>query len=496
MPQTRQLAAIMFTDIVGYTSMMAKNETQALASLKEVRELLQPLIKQFNGKWVKEIGDGTLSSFNSALDAVNCALSFQKALQRVDFKVRIGIHVGDTTFTEKDVFGDGVNIASRIEPLAPPGGIYISGRVNEDIQNHPEIRTEFVGDRKLKNISRPIKIYTLVGEGLPDPAESPTNDQVGSFFSDLWQRRFPQTLFIYLAVSVLLVLLTKWFLNKYLLSPHWGELSWILLLSLLPSVAVIAYYHGRSGREKWMKAEKVTIPLNLLFTASLLFYSFQGKELGSTTQNITVQDEEGKQIQVVQAKGEFRKSVAFFFFENQSDIGADDWLKAGIPVAMEYDLEQDPFVQIKGAYEMVQDIKKSQPTELAGLSNALMRKITQDHLFDYFIFGSYKVENGNYTINTSLYSSDPMRPLSSQSVTGGDFFGLIDQLTIKLKEDLEIPSGRIESTEDLPLSSILTASVPTYHDIIQGHNDHFIDNNYPSAIERFESAVKKDDQCT
>lgn len=496
MSQTRQLAAIMFTDIVGYTSMMAKNESRALASLKEVRELLQPLIEQFHGRWVKEIGDGTLSSFNSALDAVKCALAFQQALQAADFKVRIGIHVGDTTFTEKDVFGDGVNIASRIEPLAPPGGIYISGRVNEDIQNHPEISTEFVGDRKLKNISRPIKIYTLVGEGLPNLMESSVGNQVDSFFSDLWQRRFPQTLFIYLGVSLLLVLLTKWFLNTYLLSPYWGDLSWVLLLSLLPSVAVIAYYHGRSGREKWMKAEKVTIPLNLLFTASLLFYSFQGKELGSTTQNITVQDEEGKEIQVVQVKNEFRKRVAFFFFENESNTGADEWLSAGIPVAMEYDLEQDLFFQVRGVYDMVQEIKKNNPTKRTGLPLTLMLKITRDYRYDYFVTGTYNLEDDDYTINTSLYEADPLEKVSSQSATGPDFFELIDQLTTKVKQDLEIPSGKIESTEDLPLASILTSSMVAYKDIISGHEDIIIDNNYQSAIRHFEEAVAKDNQCT
>ena len=150
MSQQRKLAAIMFTDIVGYSAMMAKDEVQAMGHIRTVRELLKPLLTQHNGTWIKEIGDGTLSSFSSALDAVNCALSFQKALVDDSFKVRIGIHVGDVTFTEQDVYGDGVNIASRLEPLAPPGGIFISGRVHEDIQSHPEIQSQFVGDRKLR----------------------------------------------------------------------------------------------------------------------------------------------------------------------------------------------------------------------------------------------------------------------------------------------------------------------------------------------------------
>jgi len=111
---------------------MAKNEQKALESLQKVRDILKPLIAAYNGKWRKEIGDGTLSSFSSALDAVNCAIDFQRAIRQEEFKVRIGIHVGEITLTDEDIFGDGVNIASRIEPLAPPGGIYMTDRVYED----------------------------------------------------------------------------------------------------------------------------------------------------------------------------------------------------------------------------------------------------------------------------------------------------------------------------------------------------------------------------
>ena len=104
--EQRRLAAIMFTDLVGYTSMMAKDEQEALRTLKTIRDSLKPLIEIYNGKWQKEIGDGTLSSFNSAVDAVKCALDFQRAIGKEKFKVRVGIHVGEVTLTEDDIFGD------------------------------------------------------------------------------------------------------------------------------------------------------------------------------------------------------------------------------------------------------------------------------------------------------------------------------------------------------------------------------------------------------
>lgn len=171
MKEQRKLAAIMFTDIVGYTALMSKDEQKALQVLQKNRDVLKPLIKQFNGEWLKEMGDGTLSSFNSAVEAVNCALEIQRTLKDdPGFKLRIGIHVGDVIFSGGDVFGDGVNVASRIEPLAETGGICVSERVYEDLQNKPDITAVLLGEKRLKNVGHPVKVYALTGEGIPAPA--------------------------------------------------------------------------------------------------------------------------------------------------------------------------------------------------------------------------------------------------------------------------------------------------------------------------------------
>jgi len=166
----RKLAAIMFTDIEGYTALMGENESKALEILQKNRDFLKPLIEGYNGEWLKEMGDGTLSCFNSAVDAVNCALDVQQNLRDdPELSLRIGIHIGDVVFEGGDVFGDGVNVASRIEPLAEPGGICISGRVYDDIRNKPDIETVFLGEKTLKHVKHPIKVYALAGKGLPTP---------------------------------------------------------------------------------------------------------------------------------------------------------------------------------------------------------------------------------------------------------------------------------------------------------------------------------------
>lgn len=130
MSQSRHLAAIMFTDIAGYTILMGDDEEKGFELLIKNRQVQKPLIAKYRGKWIKEIGDGVLASFNSVSDAVYCAGAIHKACENVpDLNLRIGIHVGEVVFDGDDVFGSGVNIASRLESLAPVGGILVSESV-------------------------------------------------------------------------------------------------------------------------------------------------------------------------------------------------------------------------------------------------------------------------------------------------------------------------------------------------------------------------------
>jgi len=129
MPIERKLAAIVFTDIAGYSQAMGNDEANALELLKKNRAITPKVINEFNGEFLKEMGDGTLSRFTSVIDAVRCAMEIQKQAQESELPLRIGIHIGDVIIEDSDVLGSGVNIASRIEPLADVGGICISSDV-------------------------------------------------------------------------------------------------------------------------------------------------------------------------------------------------------------------------------------------------------------------------------------------------------------------------------------------------------------------------------
>jgi class 3 adenylate cyclase len=168
--EQRKLAAIMFTDMVGYSALVQKNESLALKLLEEHRQLLRPLFRNHEGREIKTIGDAFLVEFTSTLDSIQCAVEIQRALkdynassrQGIKILIRVGLHMGDVVYRENDVFGDGVNIASRIEPLARPGGICLSQQVYDQVHNKFAGKFIKLGAVDLKNIQAPLNIYRLV----------------------------------------------------------------------------------------------------------------------------------------------------------------------------------------------------------------------------------------------------------------------------------------------------------------------------------------------
>jgi len=164
--EDRRLAAIMFTDIVGYTALMGSDEKKAFEVLRKNRNIQKPIIKKYRGKWLKEMGDGILASFDTASDAVRCAGEIQIQAKKENIELRIGIHTGEVVFEGNDVLGDGVNVASRLEELAEKGCIYISGSVYKDIKNKEGIKAEFVEEKVLKNVDEPVRIYRVECEDI------------------------------------------------------------------------------------------------------------------------------------------------------------------------------------------------------------------------------------------------------------------------------------------------------------------------------------------
>ncbi|MBI3418170.1 MAG: tetratricopeptide repeat protein [Verrucomicrobia bacterium] len=216
--EQRKLAAIMFTDMVGYSALSQRNEKLALELLEEHRALLRPLFPKFNGTEIKTIGDAFLVEFHSALEAAQCGIEIQRALahrnhdvspeRRVELK--IGIHIGDVVHRGGDVYGDGVNIASRIEPLAGPGGICVSMDVERQIRNALEARFEKLAPTELKNISVAMDLFRIV---LPwETAGEKTKSQIPNPKPDPRLVTSAATKFGLVAVVVLFAVGVGWWL--------------------------------------------------------------------------------------------------------------------------------------------------------------------------------------------------------------------------------------------------------------------------------------------
>ena len=185
MPATRRLAAILAADVASYSRLMGADEEGTLAALKALRrELSDPKIKEHHGRIVKTTGDGLLVEFASVVDAVRCAVDVQREMttrnadtpanKRIEF--RIGINLGDIIKDKGDIFGDGVNVAARLEALADPGGICVSGAAHDQVRDRIDVAFDDLGDQQVKNIARPVHVYRIVLQG----GEKPTTPDAAS----------------------------------------------------------------------------------------------------------------------------------------------------------------------------------------------------------------------------------------------------------------------------------------------------------------------------
>ncbi len=173
----RRLAAIMFTDIVGYSALMQENEKAAIEIRKKHRKIFKKGHEKFSGTIVQYFGDGTLSFFGSAVDAVLCAVELQKEFTggEIVVPVRIGLHLGDIFYDGTEIFGDGVNVAARVEGISQQGAVLISENINKELKNQSDLETVSLGTFEFKNITEPIEVFAVSKNGfvIPKPDQLP-----------------------------------------------------------------------------------------------------------------------------------------------------------------------------------------------------------------------------------------------------------------------------------------------------------------------------------
>jgi adenylate cyclase len=173
----RKLAAILCADVHGYSRLMGEDEEATLRTLSAYRKIIDSLIEKHRGRFVNSAGDSVLAEFTSVVEAVTCAVSIQTELRaenaqlplerRMEF--RIGVNLGDVMVEDEQIYGDGVNVAARLENLADPGGICISGTVYEQVRDKLALNCEDQGEQTVKNIARPVHVWRMLLDGTPAP---------------------------------------------------------------------------------------------------------------------------------------------------------------------------------------------------------------------------------------------------------------------------------------------------------------------------------------
>ena len=332
----------------------------------------------------------------------------------------------------------------------------------------------------------PADRYSTAGEFAE--ALKGTRDGIGAYLRSLVRRRVPHVLGVYALLSVGVTFLIGFLIDRLVLSPHLTGFGIVALASLLPAVAIVAYFRGRA----WTWKAKMAIPANLVASALLLLLVFGTKDLGAATTTVTVEDEEGNTIERVVPKSEFRKRLVIFFFDNETGDSTSDWLQYGIPLALDLDLTQDLFIQTRTAEEFAEEFKKAGYAVGVALPLTFRRQLADEQHVEYFVSGSFSRENGDFLVTVTLHETRRSRLLAERQFSGSDIFALADEMAVQLKHDLKIPTQYIEEVEDLPVADMLTSSILAYEHMIEGYKALTWDEDWETAAQALEASVSED----
>ena len=488
---TRQLAAIMFTDIVGYTAMMGKDSNKALELVRNNREIQKPLVEKYNGKWLKEMGDGAMAQFGSALDAVNCAIEIQEmARAKFDGKLRIGIHLGDITIENNDVYGDGVNVAARLESIADPGGIYISESIEKAIRGQSDIQAKYLGEVNLKNVDYGVRTYALQGVGLPVPELKEKTELSGRLIAEIKRRGVIRAGLMYVLIALLLVLI-KPLASTWITFPDSFSTIFLVILGIgFPIATLLAWRYERSpdgfvrstSDKSWQNPLKPSqrkpltgnIIISGLALAILILFIYPGnksdtKKAGVPT-NISVID----------------KSIAILPFTNMSNDPDQEYFSDGMSEEIINKLAQINDLRV---------IARTSAFAFKGKGED-MREIGRKLNVAYLLEGSVRRAGNRLRITAQLISVADGSHLWSESfdremAEAAVIFDIQDEISLAIVDNLKV---NMLGSEKEAVTKRYTDNLDAYDLLIKGwyYLFTFTPSGLSNAIESFDQALQID----
>ena len=294
------------------------------------------------------------------------------------------------------------------------------------------------------------------------PTPPPSN-----FFGELRRRRVLQIFGIYLGGCWALLQFIDWLVKRYLFSPSITDLVLSLLALMIPTVLLLAYFHGKPGADRWTKFEKYGIPLNLIAAAVVLFLWFGDKNLGKLAQKVRIQDEDGKEIVRVVPKQDFIKKLAVFYFDPVGEAPELGWQSFSLPLLLSLDLSQSSFMQVKTPFDadtlstdfsVYKELKEAGFGDGVGVPLTLQAKIAGKVHAPVFITGTFEKKAEGFLAKYKIHDTGNSKVIHSGEIANSTYLGTVDQISVEIKKAVGVPKVILEEGADLPVQELLTDS--------------------------------------
>jgi len=317
------------------------------------------------------------------------------------------------------------------------------------------------------------------------------------FVHEIKERRVLPAVGVYAGSCWVLIEILDRLVERYLLSPYITDIAFWGLYSMIPAVILIAWTHGKPGKDRTTTAEKVGVPINIIATLGLLLTVFGDKNFGATANMITVNNEQGVAETHYIPNESFRRRIALFFFNNESGDPDLDWLQYGVTELLMQDLRQNPFIAVTSPWANFGNgfyvrMRQAGFDDGLGIPRSLMREIANDGNRQYFVDGSFDRISDEYQVTARIWDTKTLMLVAELTESGGDLYATVDALSLELREALDIPKSSSRIAQDLPLAETYGESQEAFKSFVAGLNARLFDNDIEASISHVEQALEAD----
>jgi len=309
---------------------------------------------------------------------------------------------------------------------------------------------------------------------------------MANFITELRDRRILPAVGVYVAGVWLVIEILDRLVDRYMLSPYLSDIVFWGLYSLIPAVTIIAWTHGRPGKDKVTRLEKVGVPINLVASLALLFAVFGDKNFDLAASQVTLSNEFGQQETHFIPSETFRRRMAVFFWKNVSGDPGLDWLQYGITELLVQDLSQDPFVLANSPWNNFGDgfyarMRRAGFRDGLDVPLTLMRKIANEANRQYFVEGSLDRRGGDYVLTARIWDTQTLDQIAELKASGADIYSDVDFLSRDVRRALDVPASSSRIAEDLPLKETYGDSTEALRAYVQGLNERLFNNDFAAS---------------